>query len=275
MNLRDTIHRYLPSWLADNHPESPSYGFRFLWGCALLVDGALEVVLQATLAAVGRGTPTALPYVGHARGLVRYQDESHAAFAARLPTWIDRAKERGSPRHLAREIHRYLRSHPRVRIFNRWGWCLTIERDGTESETEDSGWDWDSVSHPERSDPDDPWWSDLWIVVYTRAEPGDPIDQWAPRPGTLGDITGDDGFALGHLASAEEVDVLKGIIQSKPAHECVRAVIWTSDPERFDPSEPASMPNGRWGSWGIYDAVAGQYVPSDRDTVTCRFWEPR
>lgn len=265
-NLRDLVNRFVPSWLSDKSPDSPSWGFRVLWGIVLIIDGALELVAQASLAAVGRGTPTALPYVGQARGMIQNQDESDADFADRLGTWVDRAKENGGPTRLILAIHDYLRSHPRIRLYKRNGDCITVETDREVTYDEGTAWDWDSESHPERAT----WWSDVWIVVYTTS--GSP-DQWVQRPGALGDL-GDDGFAWGHLASKKEVDDIKGLVQlCKAAHTCVRAIVWTNDETKFVPSTPASMPNGRWGAWGIYDG--DDYVASDRDLTTCRFWEPR
>lgn len=280
-NLRDYLHRYLPSWLADGYPDSPSFGFRLVWTLGLMADVALEVILQGSLAAVGKMTPTALPYIGQARGLVRNQEETDEEYATRLATWVDRAKENGSSYRLPLAIHDYLSSHPRVRVFRRPrldgdllvvapGYCTTIETDRSIETVEESDFDWDSISHPERAT----YWSDLFIVVYTRAEVGDPIAQWAQRSGTLDDLTGDDGFSIGHLCTPKEVDDLKGLVLlCKSAHTCIRAVIWTSDPELFVPGDPDSMPNGKWGDWGFYDD--GAYVASDRNLTTCRYWEPR
>lgn len=263
MSLRDALRRYLPSWLADDYPDSPSYGFRVLWSIALVVDAAVEATLQGSLAAVGRGTPTALRYLGEERGMLRGQDESAEAYADRLRTWIDAWRSAGSARRLATEIHRYLRSHPRVRVITRSGIWTTVESDGSITMTK-APWNWDGVSHPARAS----WWSDLWVVVYTSP------DQWPLRPGTLGDLEGDDGYALGHLARREEVDAIQSILmQWKAAHSRVRALIWTSDPTRFDPTAPSSCPDGTWGAWGMRSGTS--YVPSGRDITTCRYWEPR
>lgn len=259
MTIRDDLKNYVPSWLADDYPASPSNGWRFLWTLARFVDVGISVALQASLAAAGRGTPTALKYVGQARGVTRGRYDTDAEYAEKLPTWIDRAKEAGSQRRLAIEIHEYLRD-ARVRVVNRHNHWVTVEVDGTITET-DATFDWDSVTHPERAT----WLSDMWVIVYPT---------WALRPGTLGDLTGADGFALGHLATLQEVDAVKGIVQHyKSAHSCVRAIIWTSDATRFDPATPASQPDGTWGAWGMYSG--GHYVASGRDLTVCRYWEPR
>lgn len=273
-NLRDLVERFVPSWLGDNDPSSPSYGFRVLWGAVAIVDGVLEVMMQGSLASTGKGTPTALEYIGQARGLIRHQDETDAEYGRRLSTWIDRAKENGSGYRLPLAIHDYLRSHPRVRVFRRGGHCLTVDTDRTITIDAETAWDWDSVSHPERNTVEAPWWSDLFIVVYARGTVSDPIEQWPHRPGGMADLTGEDGFVLGHMATNQEVDAIKGLVQlCKAAHTCVRAVIWTSDPALFVPSDDASMPDGTWGTWSTN--VAGSQVASGRNVTTCRYWEPR
>ncbi len=259
MTLRSLVSRYLPAWLSDAYPESPSYGDRWMWLTARFVDATLSVVMQGSLAAVGRGTPTALKYVGAARGVQRGRLDPDDTYRAKLPTWIDRWKEAGSQRRLAIEIAQYL-GDSRVRVVNRHGHWITVEADGTITET-DAPFDWDSVSHPARAAS----WSALWVMIWPT---------WDVRPGTLGDLTGDDGHSLGHLSTPQEVEAVKGLcLDFKSGHSCVRAIIWTSDETLFDPENPASLPNGRWGAWGILDGDS--YVASDRNLTTCRYWEPR
>lgn len=267
-NLRDLIDRFVPVWLSDRYPEVPSYGYRVLWTMVLVADGVLEIAAQGSLASVGHGTETAFPYIGQARGLIRHQAESAADYGRRLATWIDRAKENGSSYRLPLAIHDYLSSHPVVRVYRRDGYCVTVNADRSVTITETTAWDWDSVSHPERNTADAPWWSDIFVVVYTTG------GQWPHRAGTIGDLAGADGFGIGHMASNQEIDAIKGLIQlCKSAHTCVRAVIWTSDVTRFVPTVAASMPAGNWGAWSMN--VAGSQVPSGRDLTTCRYWEPR
>lgn len=266
-NFRDGIGRFLPSWLSEGDPENPGYGYRLIWTLVLIIDGAIEAVAGASLSAVGRGTSLDADLVGQARGLIRNQDELDADYARRLGTWVDCAKANGGPTRLVLAIHDYLRSHPRVRVFRRDGYCITVDTDRTVTIDETTAFDWDSVSHPERNDVDAPWWSDLFIVVYTTS------GQWAFRPGTLGDAA-DDGLGWGIGCSRKEADDLKSLIQTcKSCHSLIRAAIFCNDNSKFVPSDDASMPNGRWGAWGIYDGAS--YVPSDRDLTTCRFLEPR
>lgn len=271
-NLRDLVDKIVPKWLSEGDPENPGFGFRLIWVLALLIDVAIEVVSSAIQAARGRGTSTDADLVGvYARGLIRNQDESDEDYARRLGTWVDRAKENGGPTRLALAIHDYLRSHPRVRVFRRNGKCITIEADRTITIDEATAWDWDSESHPHRNDPEHPYWSDLFYVVYTTSGSS---EQWPKRGGTLdGMAAGDDGYGLDHLCTWKERDDLKSLIRiCKSAHSRIRALIWCDDESKFVPDDDASMPNGRWGAWGIADGSA--YVPSDRDFTHCVFWEP-
>jgi hypothetical protein len=261
VTLRNIFGARLPSWLADRFPEEPSIGFRVLWSCVALLDGAIQNVFDATLMAVGKGHPSALKYLEDARGIVRGRLDTDATYAAKLPTWIDRWKEAGKQRRIAIELAEYL-GESRVRVINRAGHWVTVDPDGTVTET-DAAWDWDSVSHPERAGN----WSELWVVVYSPTA-------WVERAGTLGDLTGADGYAIGHMVTMQEVDAVKLVLQRwKAAHSLIRTVLFTTDPTLYDPDVPASCPNGNWGAWSIN--VAGSQLLSDRDWVTTRYWEPR
>lgn len=265
--FRDGFARHTPWWLSDRRYSGKTVGYRFLWAMIAPLDVLMDLLLRGIFAALtGLGTPTALPWIGKTRGLIRWQDESYAAYAARLRGWLDEHKEAGHTRQIAKMVQGFLRTHPRMRIVSRAGVWITREQDGTVTKTE-AAWDWDSVSHPSRNDPSSPYWSDLWIIVYATPE------QFPLRPGTLGDLSGADGFAIGHMISIEEVDVLKAeIAQWKAAHSRIRAVIWTTDPDLFDPEEPSSLPDGTWGGWG--GTGSGSRGRSGRNYTTCRYWEP-
>ena len=265
LRVRDIIGKILPPWLSARVQRGKTAGFRFVWGLVAAVDVMLDAANQGIAAWFpGVGTPTALPYIGRSRGIIRGQGESHADYAARLTRWLETWTEAGSQELIAVSIHEFLSTRPRVRVVNRAGQWVTVEADGTIVRHQ-SPWDWDSISHPERNDPDEPWWSDLWVIIQS---------PWEERPGTLGEVTGDDGFAFGHLATHEEVDAVTGLFaQWKGAHSCIRAAIWTTDSSLFDPTDSDTCPNGRWGAWGIFDGTS--FVPSDRNITTCRYWEPR
>lgn len=269
-NVRDYFGEDIPvpDYLDDTHADepapgaasSPAWGFRLLWSTILLIDAQIEVLLEAVLASVGRGSPSALAYLGWARKMIRWQDESNASYAARLRRWIDTAKEAGGPREMARQIHGYLRSKPKVRVFNRAGNVVTVDTDGTVS-TASCVWDWDSISHPERAS----FTSELFVVVYVTT-------QW-PTAGDWGTLDGQEWggtLGFGHDATPEEYDAIRSIVADwKAAHSNVRAIIWTTDPTLFDPAVPASLPDGQWGDW----SMPGTGAPSHRNTTTCRYWE--
>lgn len=259
--FRDGFQRHIPWWLSDRREEGKTVGYRVLWSLIAPLDAAMELLIQGLLSWFpGLGTPTALPWIGRGRGLIRWQDESDAAYAERLRAWRETHQGAGRTVELARQIHGYLRSHPRVRIVTRAGRWITVEADGTVSRHV-AAWDWDSVSHPERSG----WWSDLWIIVYPT--------QWALAAnwgvGTWGDVS----QGLGHDNAADEYDAINGLVAEwKSAHSRVRAIIWTSDGTLFDPTNPSSLPNGTWGAWGT---TGDDRVPSGRNLTTCRYWEPQ
>lgn len=266
LRLRDILDRLLPPWLAKRVRERKTVAHRFLWAMIAPLDALLDQVDQGIRAWLpGVGTPTALPMIGRSRGIIRNQGESADAWAARLVDWLSTWEEAGSQELIAVSTHAFLASHPRVRVINRSGLWITVDADGTITRTQ-AAWDWDSISHPERNDPDAPWWSDMWIVIQP--------SPYALRSGTCGDLTGDDGYGLGQMVPHADVDALKGLWnQWKGAHSCIRAVIWTTDNTLFDPAEPSTCPNGRWGAWGIYSG--DDYVASDRNTTSCAYWEPR
>lgn len=259
-NLRDWLGNYVPSWLADNYPESPSYGWRFLWTIALLVDVQLDMLIEATLTAVGRGSTTALDTIGQARGLMRWQDETDAAYALRLRTWVAEAKQAGSMLAIAKQLYGYLRSKPdQIVIINRAGLALRLQG-GNAVSYDTTTWDWDSVSHPERAG----YWSELWILVYTTT-------QW-PITGSIETPLGG-GFSLGsslgigHAVTREESDAIRALVaQWKAAHTYVRAIVWCDDFGMV--INEGAMTNGAWGAWSD-----GNGAPSDRDLTHCRYWE--
>jgi hypothetical protein len=268
--FRDVFRRFTVGWLGDRPGgvTGQTVGFRFLWTMIAPLDVGAEVMLQALQAAwPGQGTATALPLIGQSRGMIRAQAETDAEYAARLVTWLDRARQIGSMLSIARSVHEYLSARPRVRVYNRAGVCLELAHDGTVTTyaAGSTAWNWDSVSNPERAG----YWWDLWVCVYPT--------QWADT-GLWGDgrVYGARDAGLGHQVTRVEFDaVLNEIAHNKSAHSHVRAVIWTSDATLFDPTVPASQPDGTWGQWSAMSlgGGSGTRVPSGRNTITCRYWE--
>jgi len=261
VRLRDAFARYVPVWLA----ARPGFrtAFTVLWVLVASLDVLLEACVQGLNAFLpGVGTPTALPFHARNRGLLRGQSDTDESFALRLRAWLDRWATAGSSLSVALALHEFLANRPMVRAITRAGVWVTVHADGSVSRTR-AAWDWDSVSNPERAG----WWSEMWIVIYPTP--------WALRPGaSLPALAGDDGHALGHLATHQEVDAVLGLITAwKSAHTLVRAVIWTSDRALFDPAVPSSLPNGTWGQWG--GTGGGSRRAGGRNLTSCRYWEPR
>lgn len=258
--LSNRLRKWVPWWLSDRHYSSgKSVGFRFLWVLVVNLDIYLEYMVQALIARFpGVGTPTALPYIGRSRGILRGQADTDATYAAKLVNWLTKWAGAGSQTQLAIEIHEYLGNSPMVRVFNRAGTVVAVASNGTVTKTT-CVWNWDGTSNPERSG----YWSELWIVVYPT--------QWALESNWGIGTWGQDAGGFGHAASRVENDAIRGLVaQWKAAHSLVRAIIWSSDGTLFDPATPASLPDGKWGQWST---VAGGYVPSDRNLISCRYWE--
>ncbi len=267
LRFRDTLSRYVVPWLSERPGRllGRTVGYRYLRTMTSQLDAIADVALDALQAPwPGRGTPTALPSIGRSRGMIRGQGESDGDYAARMIPWLDRARQYGSMLAVGRAVHEYLANRPRVRVYNRAGFCTEIAQTTgavTKYEAGSTSWDWDSVSNPERSG----FWWDLWICVYPT--------QWADS-GLWGDgrFWGARDSGIGHVVSRVEVDALKSEIeQYKSAHSHVRAVIWTSDETLFDPTSPATQPDGTWGQWSL--PGSDPRVPGGRNTTSCRYWE--
>lgn len=269
IRFRDVFRRFTVGWLNERPGQvrGRTVGYRLLWSMIAPLDAAAEIMMQSLQAPwPGQGTPTALPLIGRSRGMIRSQGETDEEYAARLRTWLDRARQFGSMLSTARAIHEYLGNRPRVRIYNRAGACLEVAQTTgavTRYGAGTTGWDWDSVSNPERAG----YWWDLWACVYPM--------QWSPSPvlapgsRKLGAVP---NLGVGCTATREEHDALVGLVQQhKSAHSHMRAVIFTTDASLFDPAVPASLPDGNWGNWS--GAGNGSRVVSSRNVTTCRYLE--
>lgn len=264
IRFRDAFTAYVPQWLSDR--PSTNVAYRTIWAMSSVLDAAAEVLVQGLQAPYpGVGTPTALPLIARSRGIARGLADTDASAAATLRGWLDARKRKGSARELARQIQAYLPGSPRVRVITRSGVWTTLESDGTIT-VENAPWDWDSSSHPERNDPAAPWWSNLFVVIYSTAY----VNQGVFGGGTkFGDNEG-----LGQRIPREQSDELRGIMREwKRASTRIRCVIWCPDPTKFDPTDPGTCPDGFWGAWSLAAYGGNSYrVPSHRFTF-CRYWE--
>lgn len=269
VRFRDAFRRFTVGWLNERPGQQNGLtaGYRVLWSMIAPLDVAAEVIVQSLQAPwPGQGTPTALPLIGRSRGMIRSQLETEAEYAVRLGTWLDRARQFGSMLSTARALHEYLGNRPRVRMYNRAGACLEVaETTGavTRYDAGSTAWDWDSVSHPERAG----YWWDLWACVYPMQWSASPVLEAGSRK-----LGATPNLGVGCAATREEHDAIVGLVQQhKSAHSHMRAVIFTTDATLFDPTTPASQPDGEWGDWS--SKGSGSRVVSHRDVTTCRYLE--
>lgn len=275
--IRHAIASWIPNWLSNRAEKNT--GYKLLYTAALVCDAVVETGLQGLRAAwPGKGTPTALPYIGQSRGLIRGLTETDDAYASRLRAWLTTWENAGDDTSLIRLLQTYLGTYlagsPRmIRIVNRAGNFVTVDSAGVVTRATDTDWDWDEVYEPYKST----WWSDIWIIVYvdgrwpTYADLSDA--NWLAAWGTY------DGFGTGHMVPREAVDGVKNLVAAfKGAHTYLQAIVFTTDGLAFTPGTIGSWadnPDGRWGNWS-YDNGTSQ-VPariSAYIAFTTRFWIP-
>lgn len=246
--------------------EGLDVAFRFLLSGALLADLAAEVLAQGLMSWFpGLGTPTARPWIARARGLTRGPAELAAEFDARLVGWLDAHARKGNTRELIRQIQAYVPGKPRVRAITRSGVWTTLESNGTIT-VESAPWNWDGVLHPERSE----YWSNLFVVIYTSA--------WKEQAaiGSPGLVAGlNEGVGL-KIPKTQAQEIRSIIGEWKAARTRVRCVIFCPDPSLFDPTNPATCPDGTWGAWSAPSGF-GYHPTSERvrsgRVTTCRYME--
>lgn len=271
VRFRDAIRSMVPEWLSDRDQGTGNglfKAFGVLFTLAAAADNGIDTMIQGIRAAwPGNGTPTALPYIGRNRGIIRGEADTDEDYAARLIPWLSTRRGDlpdgggdGSQLAVAKAFHEYLGNHPRVRVVNRHGYWTTVNADGSIDRVNGVPFDWDSVTNPENATH----WRDQWVIVYT--------PEWARDTawGTDEDWGGPLGFGM--AVDRQAVDALVGQLrQLKRASTYIRAVIWSYDPTLFDPAVPASLPDGTWGTWHVMSG--GVAVPSGRNVVDCRYWE--
>lgn len=256
-NFIDSVLAKIPVWM------TRSVGFRFLGAMIFLADMGIEVLLQGLYARFPTlGTPTALTLIGRSRGMIRGVSESDASFGARLLLWLDRWRVAGTQLAIARAIQEYAANGAIVKVVNRAGVMTTLAANGSSSVNYSSGWNWDGVSNPERAG----FWSECWIIVYT--PPWAQFGAWPAGPSPLGAL---------NMPAVDHAAIKMLLSQWKSAHTFIRCVILTYDASLFDPSNPAKMPNGKFGQWSYPCSGNAPKVISDRYTApfnACRYIEP-
>lgn len=276
-NIRHALKSFVPNWLADI--PGLNTGFSVLFIMALMMDCIVEVMLQGLFAAwPGKGTASALPYIGRSRGLIRGEYDTDEMYAAKLRGWLSVWQEAGSDEQLARLLGDYFgQSAPfavpaLVRVWNRSGHVTSYDgTDVTVNEVPD--WDWDELGFPERA----AWWSDVFITVTL--EDG----RWPSYP-NLGDPTwvsywgNPTSPGLGHAVPNGVPDDVKVIVSVfKGAHTYVEALVFTPDGNIFNPlSFDATYPDGYWGNFSRN--IAGTQTPArailSPGAEYVRYWIP-
>ena len=275
VSLRESIRGVLPYFLAEGEEEAPNVGWKIMWSIALQADAMIDWVIEGSRAALpGVGTPTALPIIARARAVVRGRVETETSFVERLVSWRELHRARGKMFGVAREVQHYLGPTAaggwwEVRVVNRGGTWGILDTTRTWSWIDPPAaawsWDWDSVSHPERSACH----ADMWVIVCP--PPGSTVESAPPFQHVP--AWGVSTTSWGHEAPQAEVGTLRNLVDAwKAARTRVLAVIWAPAVHMgspvLDPREAGSIrPNGQWGSWGTGNSrVASR--PS-----WLRFWE--
>lgn len=262
--------KWIVWWLSDRIEDGLTIGYTIWWIVGATMDHLHQFALEGIFASwPGFGTPTSLPMIGRSRGMIRGMQESDASYAARLVQWKTRWQHAGSMENLVQGFHEYILGQPRCYIVNRAGTRVTIGPDGTM--TKDTiTWDWDSLSNPERAG----YWSELWIVVFS--------SPWGPTVTQIPNWHwGQDDFGSGLSIARVDAEALQGLLQTGPtqhsAHSYVRCVIYSPDPTLFDPTTPATMPDGTFGQWSYPTKTYGARHMSGRLVgafANCRYVEP-
>lgn len=254
--FRDAIRTYVPAWLSDRVQLAKTVGFRVLWALCAPLDAAAEHALQGLQSRwPGVGTTTALPLIGSDRKLHRGIEDTDADYAERLTRYLDLWGRAGSAEAIARALHDYMPTRPKVRVVSRGDHWVTVDTDGSVTEGDYPGlWDWDSNSHPDRAEK----WADIWIVIYLTPGSYEGLPPW----GSGGVLWGQDP-SFGCTAPQNQALLIRSIVNEwKAAHTQVRGIMLTYNPDDFNPDDPLSgeMPDGWWG--GYHRLVSGTWVLS-------------
>lgn len=258
--IRDALRAFVPPRLRDGGAGTVSFGFKFLWCIAVVLDAILEWFAQGAQARLpGLGTPTALGPEGRARGIRRGLAEGDASYAVRLQRWLESWKMAGHPFGILREIRAYINAPIKVRCVDYSGNWHTIEADGTESSLHlgVGAWNWEGATGR--------WW-DLWIIIY----PGSLWPVWESLDGSQwgGDMA-DGQDTLGQQAAFNVCEDIRGIVRErKSQHNVCRNIIIAYNNADFDPLDSSTLPDGTWGlPWDNSDP------PELTRNQNARYWE--
>lgn len=256
LTFRGTLQRYLPSWLKPR--PGKTYGFRYLYTVASVIDASVERVLQGVLAKMpGLGTPTALPYLFRDRRMTRGYAEPDDVAAQRLIPFRQFHQTQGNPFTLMRMVRAYLYPHkPLMRVVNNQATWYTLTPDDEETTVRQAGnWDWDGNTDLRAR---------FWLIIYP--EDSD-VPLWTPE-GAWGDgEPWGDGGVWGSTITENQVQTIRAIIDEwRSGTGLLVNVILAFDNASFDPEgSGAGYPDGTWGSYS--KNVGGVQVPARLTTA--------
>lgn len=233
-------------------------GEKVLSSLAELKEGFAERAYQGTIARFPATLlPSALPFIGRDRKIVRGINEPEEAFAERLVRAIDDRKVQGNPFALMAQLRAYCQAEVRIRTVDASGNWFTLERDGSIAWAIKSlNWDWDGETR-------DPYWSRFWVIIYPTSDgrPWAPNEPWGDPALWDSGIFGTPGKTIGTTATPEQIATLRSIVREWQADgtRCEWIIIAFYDAS-FDPTDAQPPnPDGTWGKWGKYDG-SGNYV---------------
>jgi hypothetical protein len=254
LSFAATVRTLVPPWLSDRYPRPLVNGFSLLYCWGLALDSMMQLAvegLRARLPSHPDSTPTALPFTGSDRRIIRGPDETDEHYASRLIPWLDTWRGAGSAITVLEQLAELFspQAAPLMRIVTNQGTWYTyhpVVISGPHVTIEQRGnWNWDG-----RADL----WARCWVIIYSSA--GYP---WSPD-GTWGDgHRWGDGRVWGLTATRAQVVTAQHILaQWKAAHTLYPNIIVAFDPASFNPASPE--PDGTWGK--SYKVVGGHVVRS-------------
>lgn len=274
-NCRDALRSIVPNWASDR--PNLNVLFSVMYVIALAGDMIIEVMLEGIRAPLaGRGTPTALPYIGQTRAIIRGLLETDDQYATRLATWLDFWTNAGGAEELVQSIQGFLAgagSVYTVNLIDRNGNLVTANADGTTSKYTGVMWNWDSLAVPSRAGQ----WSDMWLIIGN----GGIFGRW-PEYTSFTDPAwkaawGGHSLGLGYQVTRDVVDGIYAIVaQLKGAHTWLAAIIFTDQVNAPGLLNFAWAPSGQFANWSTVDG-SNRQIPariSDISGHVARYWIP-
>jgi len=245
-SLTDNLDDVSPSWL------SGPWGSRLRVVLVKPLDALVDAARQAVRARwPGFGTPTALPFIGRDRLVLRGFAEADADYAERLRRWLDYHRKAGTTPNLLVQILGWaspqaitVQHVTNESVWDRAHGPLTSSvadastYDGQSRPPAASVWNWDG---------DTAAWGRFWIILSPLA--GDTVAR--RKLGEFGAKLGvQRGRAIGTYMTTGQVGGLRAAVrQWKAAHETCRAIIVNLNASVGYDKTGAAMPNGTWESW--------------------------